>query len=463
MRVAGESGNQFDDGDASGTRRKRTRVISLTEINRRLPLIQLADVAHKVVLMRVDHNVVEKRGIKDPYRVEASLGTLFHIVSRCGLPIIMTHAGRPRNKKTGKIAISDDSSIRPVVDLLERKLDRPFIIPDVDIDPEWGIRTLGATMDPLIEALRQHEIGGIYLPNTRWFRAEEGTEEEKHALARELSTYADLYVNDAFGSWQPHVSTHTITKYLPSYSGFLMQQEILSLQRVLDADPPFLAAIAGSKYDTKIEPLTGLYERVDKLVLGGVLYNGYLCAKYGIHVEGIPELDVELAMELVNKDRIANKIVEPPFVVESDTIEGRIEGKYRTRCIKDFKKGDSFGYFLDVAPESFETPEIKDVFEEASSIFINAVMGRMPHFSAGTSALFKAVAANVEAMKLFGGGDTLKELKRLEPGIYIQADDDPHYYFFTGGGTVLKAIRRGSAYKLPTVEALLENGGRQPG
>lgn len=461
--ATGDDGIHLDGRPWEEHKKKaRGSYMNVAELNSRLPLVQLADVAHKVVLIRVDHNVVDKLGIKDPYRIEASLGTLFHIVSRCGLPIIMTHVGRPRNKATGEIDYSESNSIQPVVQHLQRKLDRPFVMPEVDMSSPHGIETLGDSMDPLVEALREHQIGGIYLPNTRWFRGEEGTEEEKDALASELASHADLYVNDAFGSWQPHMSTHTIAKHLPSYSGFLMQQEILSLQKVLNPEPPFMAVIAGSKYDTKIEPLTGLFERVSNLLLGGVLYNGYLCAKYGIRVKGITETDVKLAGELVAKDRDLHKIVEPPLLRESDTMDGKFEGHYTTRNVADFKEGDSYGYFLDVAPDSFEDPQVKDAFTSARSIFVNAVMGYVPHFSMGTAALYNAVAANEGAMKLFGGGDTLKELRRIKPEIYLKADDDPSYYFFTGGGTVLKAIRRGSPYLLPTVEVLMENRSRYP-
>ena len=85
--------------------------------------------------------------------------------------------------------------------------------------------------------------------------------------------------------------------------------------------------VAGSKYDTKIKPLTALYEKVDRLVLGGVIYNTYLCAKYGVRIKGVTDEDAALARELVDKDRVQKKIVELPFVVESDIIDRQDRGQ----------------------------------------------------------------------------------------------------------------------------------------
>ena len=95
-----------------------------------------------------------------------------------------------------------------------------------------------------IKDLRQHRIGGIYLPNTRWFEGEEASGETRDEFVRQLAGLADVFVNDAFGSWQPHVSTYDITRYLPSYAGFLMQEEIDHLGKVLRPDRPFLSVVA---------------------------------------------------------------------------------------------------------------------------------------------------------------------------------------------------------------------------
>ena len=426
-------------------------------LTKRLPLIQEAELNGKIVLLRCDHNVVSKGVIKDTFRIEQSLGTLYHIIDRGGRPILMTHVGRPKDKKTGKITCSKNESVEPIVEYLKHKLHTDFFIPECTIDPELGISSIGNSVFRAIGDLKDRKIGGIYLPNTRWFRGEEDEGFFRDNLAVYLSDLADIYVNDAFGSWQPHVSTYDVTKFLPSYAGFLMQDDIVNLNRVTNLEPPFLAVVAGSKYDTKIGPLTKIYEKADHVILGGVLYNAYLCAKYDISIKGIADDDIKAAHDLVIKDRTQNKILEMPYIIESDILEEKAEGKHRTLALSDFKSGDSYNFVLDIDPRSFEDKQVSEAILNAKTVFVNAVMGLTPQFPHGSRALYCEITKNTVGRKMFGGGDTLQELKKLCPGTYLSYLDDPEYYFFTGGGTVLKAIEQGSPYGLKPVEALIEN------
>ena len=109
---------------------------------------------------------------------------------------------------------------------------------------------------------------------------------------------ADVFVNDAFGSWQPHVSTFDVAKLLPSYAGLLMQRELDAMRRVLEPVRPFVAVVAGSKVNTKIGTLINVAKKCDALILGGVIYNAYLSAKYGVKIKGVDEEDVELARRI---------------------------------------------------------------------------------------------------------------------------------------------------------------------
>ncbi|MDP2754769.1 MAG: phosphoglycerate kinase [Nitrospirota bacterium] len=424
----------------------------------RLPLIQNADLNGKIVLVRFDHNVVKDGEIRDPYRIDRTFGTLYNIVERGGRPILMTHVGRPKDKKTGEIKCRSGESVEPIVGYLEHKLHTKVHIPKFNIDAKLGITGIDTSINLAIRDLRGRKIGGIYLPNTRWFQGEEAEGEVRDKFALQLAGLADIFINDAFGSWQPHASTFDITKYLPSYAGFLMQREIINLNSVINPQRPFLAVIAGAKYDTKIKPLYAIYEKVDHLILGGVIYNTFLCAKYGISVEGIPEKDIILAKDLVERDRVNRKIVELPFIVESDTLEGRIEGKYRTVSIKDFKEGKKYGHILDIDPESFNDTVVVESISSAKTIFVNAVMGYTPYFSAGSEALDRTIDQNRIAIKMYGGGDTLQEFKNLCPGLYLSVLDNTQYYFFTGGGTVLTAIEQGSPYGLKPVQVLMKTG-----
>jgi phosphoglycerate kinase len=423
-----------------------------------LPAIQNAVLKDKIVLVRVDHNVVKKGIIHDPYRIDATLGTLYYINAKGGKIILMTHVGRPKNKKNGSISISEDSSVRPIVEYLQNKLHIKMKTPEFFEDGGKGYVGIETSINHLIKELKEDKIDGIYLPNTRWFFGEEAGGNEEDRLANQLAGLADIYVNDAFGSWQPHASTVGITKYLPSYAGFLMQKEIENLERIYQAKRPFVAVVAGSKFDTKIDSLYALLKTSDYLVLGGVIYNAYLCAKYGCSIKGIEDKDLEAAQKFLTfSQEYPGKLIELNYIIESDTLDGKIKSKYRTLCVKDLTPETKLNYILDVDPKSFVEKHVKQVFSDAQTIFVNAVMGFTPHFNEGTIALDQLIDENQEAVKLYGGGDTMQELKRLLPGLYIVALDHPKYYIFTGGGAVLKAIEEGSPAGLQPVQALLEN------
>lgn len=420
-----------------------------------IPSIQDADLNGKVVLVRVDHNVVKKGIIHDPYRIDATIGTLYHINAKGGKIILMSHVGRPKDKKTGDIKISKDTSVEPIVEYLRNKLHINMKIPDFYPHENKGYIGIETSINHSIRELKEGKIDGIYLPNTRWFQGEESEGPEMDRFANQLAGLADIYVNDAFGSWQAHASTVGVNKYLPAYAGFLMQKEIENLERIYSPQSPFIAVVAGSKFDTKIDSLYALIKKADYLVLGGVIYNAYLCAKYGIEIKGISPDDLAHAKRFVEfSEKYPGKLVELPFIIESDTLDGKFEGKNRVHNIHELKPGTKLNYVLDVAKESFYEDEIHKIFSTARTIFVNAVMGFTPHFNEGTIALDELIDENVEAVKLYGGGDTMQELKRLLPGLYIVALDSPKYYIFTGGGAVLKAIQEGTTLGIEPVKAL---------
>mgnify|MGYP001285300052 FL=1 len=422
-----------------------------------LPKIQDADLKDKVVLVRMDHNVVKKGKIKDAFRIDATFATLFYILAKGGKPILMTHIGRPKDKKTGKINISYEEDVKPVVEYLKQKLGLQIAIPQfkrIDDDGYYGI---DSSINFMLRDLRQGKIDLIYLPNTRFFMGEEAKGEMRDAFGKQLAALADVFVNDAFGSWQPHASTVKPTEFIPSYAGLLMQKEITNLQKIFEPDKPFLAVVAGSKFDTKIGPLRSILKKVDHLLLGGVIYNAYLSVKYNIEIKGIDPADLDIAREFVAlADETPGKVLEPQYIVESDTLDGRFEGQYRVHNIKELKEGSSLNYVLDIGAESYQDEKVKNVILKAETIFVNAVMGFTPHFCEGTEALYSLIDQNEKAHKLYGGGDTLQELKNLLPGMYIRCIDDPSYYFFSGGGTILTAIELGSPWELASIKALLK-------
>ena len=138
--------------------------MSEPDLDPRLPLIQNADLKDKLVLVRVDHNVVKKGEIRDPYRIDATLGTLYNIVERGGRLILMTHVGRTRDKETSHIEVDDDTSVHPVVDYLERKLHTRFVVPQFPVHPEWGIREIDTSINWCIRDLLAHRVGASTCP-----------------------------------------------------------------------------------------------------------------------------------------------------------------------------------------------------------------------------------------------------------------------------------------------------------
>ena len=428
------------------------------KLDSRLRKIQDAPLSNNIILLRVDHNVVKNGRITDPYRIDATIQTLYYIAANGGKPVLMTHVGRPRDKKTGRITCRDQESVRPIVDYLSQKLPVRIHMPEFPIDPEAGIVQMNDAMAGALDLLKTGKMDMIYLPNIRWFKGEEAEGPEREALTEAMASMADLYVNDAFGSWRAHASTYDVAARIPSYAGLLLQKELLNLHRVLEPERPFAAVVAGAKYDTKIGPLKALHEKVDHLILGGLMYNTYLSAKYDLPIAGISESDRSLAMDMVAMDQKENKILEMPWVVESDHPDQRVDGEYRSVDIDGLRDRTSIHYLLDVDPRSLEENRVQEAVGSAKTLFVNAVMGMMPQFPEGSQALYEAVTANRGGLKLFAGGDTLQVFKELCPGPYMTGLDDSRAYYFTGGGSVLSAIEQGDAYGLEPVQALMEDG-----
>jgi len=416
-----------------------------------------ADLKGKVCLVRMDHNVVKNGIIKDTMRIDATIPTLLHIYRKGGLPVLMTHIGRPFDKKTGIINISEGDSVLPVVQYLKNKYQLKGLIPDCQAEGSSGITDL-SPIGKAVQVLKKGEADFVYLPNTRWFKGEEAKDESADILAHGLAAFADVYINDAFGSWQAHSSTYNIAKFLPSYAGLLMQKEIANLNKVFEPNRPFLAIVAGAKFDTKIGPLSSLLKIADKLILGGVIYNAYLCSKYQLQIEGVTPEDIEAANKFINdsKDYLDN-IVELPIIVENTGIEKR-QGT-RELDVKTLLPGTKLNYVLDVSPENFTRDEIQKVFLEAGTIFVNAVMGYTALYPEGSMAMYSLIDKCYKAVKLFGGGDTIQDFKEYLPGIFAKAQNDPSYYFFTGGGAILDAIQQGSPYGMKPVQMIMRAEG----
>ncbi len=420
-----------------------------------VPNMLHADLRDLVVLVRMDHNVVKKGIIKDTMRIDATIPTLLHIFKKGGMPVLMTHVGRPLDKKTGEITISEEESVVPIVRYLKSKYQLNGIIPDFSYEDKAGITDF-SHIKQAIKAMKAGKADFVYLPNTRWYAGEEAKDERASQMAEAIAEFADIYINDAFGSWQAHTSTVGVANLLPSYAGLLMLKEISNLQNIFDPNRPLVSVVAGSKFDTKIGPLSSLIKISDYLILGGVIYNAYLCVKYGISIKGVGEDDINMAKKFIaDSGEYIQRIVELPYIVESDSFTEIGADTVRTHFIKDLKPGTSLNFVLDADPKSMECEEVKAVFAQAQTVFINAVMGYTALFQEGTKAMYRLIDHCPDAIKLYGGGDTIQELKDLLPDVFSRAINDEKYYFFSGGGAILDAIEKDSPYEMKPIQALI--------
>ena len=214
--------------------------------------IRDADVAGKRVFVRVDFNVPLADGkVQDDSRIRASIPTIITLVQAGAKVILASHLGRPNGK------VTDSLRLRPVGQRLTELLRRNV--------PVTG-DALGLGTEDALKRMRPGEI--VLLENLRFHPEEEANDP---GFAATLASYADLYVNDAFGTaHRAHASTVGIAKLLPAYAGLLMERELTMLSKLLEApERPFAAILGGAKVSDKIEVIDNLLTKVDLLVLGG--------------------------------------------------------------------------------------------------------------------------------------------------------------------------------------------------
>lgn len=438
-----------------------------------IPIVTEDAVRGKVVLIRVDHNAVKKGKIDDPYRIERSKPTIDFVIKNGGYPVLMTHIGRPRDEETGVITISDDKSVAPVGMYIEKnwkykvRLAKPVSTADISKMPEKGLVGLDEDVDKAIEEMKAGKVQLVYLPQTRWFAGEElESGGLRDRFTAELASIADIFVNDAFGSHQPHVSTYGITEKLPSYAGFLMMEEIEKLGYLLDLPVekrPFFAAVAGEKIGTKIGALRSLREVADNLLVGGIPGNALICAKYGVKINGIKQREIEIAKELLEQDESENKLLIPDLVIVSDVECSeeslRKEGTYREVDLTQVREGTNLEYVYDVSPNYFAKPEVVKAAKGAKTDFINAVIGLGDAgFTEGTRAFYQLLEQS-QAEHNFGGGDTNKAVKILTPAFYEKLIDSENEKdtVFTAGGTILRGFAKKGVEGMEVVKALMDN------
>ena len=407
--------------------------------------------AGKKAFVRVDFNVPldEQFKITDDNRIRAALPTLKKILADGGSVIIGSHMGRPKKNPDPK------NSLKVIVDHVSELL---------------GVKVKFAedcqNADALVAALKPGEA--ILLENLRFYAEEEGkprglaedaTDEEKAAAKKvvkesqkaftaKLASYADCYVNDAFGTaHRAHASTALIAKNFDENNkmfGYLMEKEVLAVEKIMSHTVrPFTAIMGGSKVSSKIEIIENLLSKVDNLIIAGGMTYTFTKALGGTIGTSICEDDkLDLALELLEKAK--EKGVKMILAVDSK-IADQFSNDAKTAFVKVNEIPDNW-MGMDIGPETEKL--FADVIMNSKTILWNGPTGvfEFDNFSHGSRAVGEAIVAATKAgaFSLVGGGDSVACVNKfgLADGVS---------YVSTGGGALLEAIE---GRILPGIEAI---------
>jgi phosphoglycerate kinase len=389
------------------------------------------DIQSKRVLMRVDFNVPVKDGVVgDDTRIVAALPSINYVLENGGSLVLMSHCGRPKGEKNMEFTLQPAAT--RLAELVDAKV---TLAPDV-IGPEVKV---------MVDGLQAGEI--LLLENVRFYKEEEGkgcTTEEQDAFAKELASYGDIYVSDAFGTaHRAHASMVGVTKYIDQCAaGFLLSKEIEYLGKTLEApEKPFVAIIGGAKISGKIDVVTNLMDKCDAILIGGgMAYTFYKAQGKAIGGSLVEEDKLELAGEILKQAEAKGvKLLLPVDNVAADAFSAEANIKVVGDSIED-------GWMaLDIGPKTIEL--YCNEVAGAKTVVWNGPMGcfEMAPFAKGTFSVCEAVAKS-DSISIIGGGDSVAAVN--ESGL---ADQMSHVS--TGGGASLEFME---GKQLPGIVALTD-------
>ena len=378
--------------------------------------IEDIDVSGKRVLVRCDFNVpLDGTKITDETRIVAALPTIKYLLDHNAAVILCSHLGRPKGEFNMKY------SLAPVAERLSEKLDKKVVLAKDVIGPD---------AQKCVSEMKPGDV--VLLENVRFHKEEEKNDPE---FAKKLASFAEIYVNDAFGTaHRAHASTEGVAHYLPAVAGFLIGKELDVMGKALENPArPFVAILGGAKVSDKIGVITNLLEKVDTLIIGGGMAYTFLKAKgYGVGKSLLDETKIDYCKDMMAKAEAKGVKLLLPV----DTV-----------CIKDFPDPidaavETVTVDADAIPTDMEGcdigPKTRELFANAvkgaKTVIWNGPMGvfENPTLAAGTLAVAQAMADS-DAVTIIGGGDSAAAVEQMGLG-------DKMTHISTGGGASLEYL-----------------------
>jgi 3-phosphoglycerate kinase len=383
------------------------------------------DVKGKRALVRVDFNVPldENKNITDENRIIGALPTIKYLLENGAKVILCSHLGRPKGEFNMKY------SLKPVADRLNQLLGGKVT---------FAQDVIGESAKTAVENLKEGEA--VLLENLRFHKEEEKNDPE---FCKKLASYADIYVNDAFGTaHRAHASTAGVAEFLKvNIAGFLIEKEISVMGEALsNPKRPFVAILGGAKVSDKIGVINNLIEKVDTLIIGGAMAYTFFKAKgYNVGDSLCEDDKVELAGELMKKaEQKGVKLLLPV-----DNVLGKEFSNDTEIMATDSDKIPDGWQGLDIGEKTRKL--FADSIKGAGTVIWNGPMGvsEWSNFAAGTKAVAEALAQS-DAITIIGGGDSAAAVANLG-----YADKMTH--ISTGGGASLEYLE---GLPLPGIECL---------
>ncbi len=382
---------------------------------------ELRDLSGKRVLLRVDFNVpLRGKKIVDDYKIRASLPTIQYLLDHHAAIIIVSHLGRPKK-------ITPQLSLRPLARYLEKLVDKKVAFVEAKNLAQVASKKLAPGSITMLENIR--------------FVIDE--EKNTGALAKALASLADIFVLDGFAvAHRAAASVSGVAKFLPSYAGLLVANEVTNLSRVLRKPArPFVAVIGGAKLETKLPLIKKLLPIADAILVGGGVANTFLLSKG--YVLGGSLVASELKAEAA---RYASK---RRVILPVDVIVGSARGQGAMAVpVKQLEIHDKNKAIYDVGPATIKL--FADYLKKARTIVWNGAMGffEQPPFQYGTYAMAELLARRAAgpAFGVTGGGETVQVVEQLGLAKHID-------WVSTGGGAMLEFL---SGEPLPGLLALIK-------